>query len=97
LSILVNTVNWVGVWNEACFTWAAVSANFHGGAILSVVVSTGLVNGASLISDFVFVHPFEGVVGISSVAAIIVRTGDEDLWGNVDIGPCSFSHDLISV
>jgi len=95
---LINTVGTVLIWNEASLAWVTVSALLHGGALLSVGVATGLVDGTSLISHVVVVDPSEGVVCLSTVAAKVWGLArDDHLWGDVDIGPCTSSGDLYSI
>jgi hypothetical protein len=60
-------------------------------------VTSGSVDGAGLISDLVLVHPLEGIVSLTTMATIITRAGDQNLWGDVDIWPCSLSGDLDSI
>ena len=77
---LVNTVDVVLVWNNASFSWNAVSAFVHCGANLTVVKTSSSVDGAGLVSNFVVSHPFESVVCLTTVAAkIFVLAGNDDL------------------
>ena len=97
-TVLLNTIGVILVRNEASLTRVAVTAIAHGGANLTVVVTTGHVGGASLISDVVLVDPLESVEGKSTVATIIRGlTGDEDLRGDVDLGPGTITSDLDSI
>ena len=98
LTILFNAVGVVLGRNVAGLTWVAVTAHSHSGAAETVVVTTGLIGGAGLIGDVVLVDPLEGVEGITTVATIIRSlTGDEDLRGDVDLGPGTISSDLDSI
>ena len=73
LSILFDLVDSVLVWDVARLARVAVAAApVHGGADFTVVVSSGSVDGASLVSDLVLSHPLEGVEGVSTVAAAIL-------------------------
>mmetsp|Transcript_14441 Transcript_14441/g.22391 ORF Transcript_14441/g.22391 Transcript_14441/m.22391 type:complete len:297 (-) Transcript_14441:30-920(-) len=98
LTVLLGSVDLVLVGGEAVLlARGAVLAHDDGGALLTVIVASGSVDGASLIGDVVAVHPLEGVVGLATVAAIILGAGDEDLGGDVDIGPLGVSGDLNSI
>ena len=68
----INAIDHVLVWHEAGLTWVAVAANVHGRADLAVVQTLSAVDGASLIGDFVISHVFEGVVSLTTVAAIVL-------------------------
>jgi hypothetical protein len=95
---LINSVDEILVGDEACLTWVAVTADVHGGANLSVVETTSAVDGASLISDFVLGHPLEGVVSLTTVASLVGSlTRDDDLRGDVHIGPGGLSSDLYAI
>mmetsp|Transcript_12625 Transcript_12625/g.21241 ORF Transcript_12625/g.21241 Transcript_12625/m.21241 type:complete len:592 (+) Transcript_12625:45-1820(+) len=93
-SVLLDAVHEVLVGHEAGLVGHAVLAHGHGGALLAVVVATGSVDGAGLVGDLVLVHPLEGVVCLSSVAAVVATAGDEDLGGDVDVRPGSIPLDL---
>merc|ERR1711920_720655 len=83
---------------ETILTWVTVSADVHGGANLTVVKTTSSVDGASSVGNFVLGHPLECVVGLTTVASLVGSlTGDDDLWGDVDVWPCSLSGDFNSV
>jgi len=97
VSVLIGVVVLVVVLGPASLAWAAVVALELLRALLTVVVASGSVDGASLISDLVLGHPLEGVVSITTVASIITRAGDEDLRSDVDIWPLSLSGNLDSV
>ena len=61
-------------------------------------MAIGLVGGTCFVSDVVVVDPLVGSSGISSVAAFIGElTGNEDLWGQVDVGELSLPGDLDAV
>jgi hypothetical protein len=94
----INSVDEILVWDEACLTWVAVTADVHGRANLTVVETTSAVDGASLISDFVLGHPLEGVVSLTTVASLVGSlTRDDDLRGDVHIGPGGLSSDLYAI
>ncbi len=77
---LINSVDVVLVWDDASFSWNAVSAFVHCRANLTVVKTSSSVDGAGLIGDFVVSHPFEGVVCLTTVAAeIFVLAGNDNL------------------
>ena len=61
----------VVVWYKARLAWTAVLAQVNWGAFDSVIVSSSLIDGASLISNFISVHELEGTEAESSIAAII--------------------------
>jgi hypothetical protein len=64
---------------------------------LPIVMASGSVNWAGLIGDFIFGHPFEGIVGFTSVATIISTAGDQDLGGYINVWPSCVSCDLNSI
>ena len=98
LTELVNTVDEVLVGDEACLTGVAVTADVHSRADLTVVETTGAVDGASLISDFVLGHPLEGVVGLTTVATLVGGLArDDHLRGDVHIGPGTLTSDLDTI
>jgi len=97
VSILVNSIDVVGVWNEAWFMWITVHADGDWVTLDTIVIASGSVDGAGLIGDLVGVHPLEGVVSLTTVATIISRAGDKNLWGDVNIWPGSLSSDLDSI
>lgn len=71
LAVLVGVVDLVVVLVPASVGWRAVLAHDLLGALGTVIVTSGSVDGASLISDLVGVHPLEGVVSLTTVATII--------------------------
>jgi len=98
----VNTVDHVLVGHEASLTRVAVAANVHGRAFLCdglvLFVSESAVDRAGLIGDLVVGHPLEGVVGVATMAAIVLLlAGDDDLGGNVDIRPGSLAGNLYPI
>ena len=97
MAVLIGVVDLVVVLVKASLGWVAVLAHDLLGAFGTVVVTSGSVDGASLISDLIAVHPFEGVVSLTTMATIITRAGDQNLWGDVDIRPSSLSVVLDSI
>ena len=94
----VDTIDVVGIGDEAGLSGRAVSAHIHGRALLAIVVTTSSVDRAGLVGDFVEVHPLESVVSFTTVAAIVFHfAGDEHLRGNVDVGPGSITGDLDAI
>lgn len=94
----VNTVDEVLVGDEAGLAGVAVTAHVHGGADLTVVETAGAVDGASLIGDLVVGHPLEGVVGLTTVATLVLGLArDDDLGRDVDVGPGGVTSDLDSI
>jgi hypothetical protein len=71
LAELGNLVSVVLIGNEASLSGHAVLALEHGAALNTVIVSTSSVDGASFVGNVVVVHPLEGVVSLTTVAAII--------------------------
>ena len=97
-AVLIELVDSVLRGYNASLARAAVSAVFHGRALLTVVVSTGLVDRAGSISDLVLMNPSEGSQGGASVAAeSVFLARDQNLWGQVDVGPGSVSGDLDTI
>lgn len=95
---LIDTVDVVLWRNIASLAWLAIATKTHGAAADAVVMSSCLVNSASLIGDVVFMNPFVCVVGITSVAAIILLLArNKNLWSDVNIRPGCFSLDLDSI
>ena len=98
MTVLIDTVDVILGWDIASLTRLAIATKTHGAATDAVIMSSCLVNSASLIGDVVFMNPFVCVVCISSVAAIILLLArNEDLRGDVDIRPSCFALDLDSV
>jgi len=96
--ILINSVSVILIRDEAWFVRITVFAGINWRAYFSVVVTSGSVNGASLISNVWVVDEFEGTHCSSSVAPIISHVARDDyLRGDVDIRPCGISHDLYSI
>ena len=61
-------------------------------------IAKGAVDGTSLISDLIVGHPLEGVVGLTTVAALVLLLArDDDLGGDVDIGPGGLTGDLYPI
>ena len=76
----------------------AVFALDDWGALGTVSVASGSVDGAGLVSEFVVVHELVGGDGITTVASEVVGgAGDHNLGRNVDVWPLSISSDLDSV
>jgi hypothetical protein len=97
LSVLIDTINLVGVWDKAWLIWHAILANGHGRASLTIIVTSSAIDGAGLISDLVLVHPIESIICLTTMATIISRARDEDLWCDVDLWKSSLSSDLDSI
>jgi len=96
--IFVDAVHSVLIRDEAGLTRVAVAAHVHSAANLTIVMTSGSVDGASLICNLVLSHPLEGVQVPATVAAVVIGlTRDENLRGDVDIGPGCLSLDLDSV
>lgn len=98
LTELTDFVEVVVVWNKARLAWVAVLAQVNGSAFYSVGVSSGLVDGASLISDLISVHEVKGTETKATITAVIkLRAGYDDLGRDVDVWPSTLSVDLNSV
>mmetsp|Transcript_48609 Transcript_48609/g.66033 ORF Transcript_48609/g.66033 Transcript_48609/m.66033 type:complete len:266 (-) Transcript_48609:18-815(-) len=98
VTVLVGLVDIVVLGNVTSLTRVAVSAALHGGADLAVVVTSGSVDRASLISNLVLRHPLEGFVVRTTMATIILHLArDENLGSDVDIGPSSVSGNLDTI
>jgi hypothetical protein len=86
------------IWNETVLGWLAIFANVDWSTLDTVIVTSGLINGAGLISDFIVVHEIIGRDSFTTMATIIVHgAGDNNLRRNVDIWPLSFSSDFNSI
>jgi len=98
VSILVNSIDVVGVWNEAWFMWITVHADSDWVTLDTIIIASGSVDGAGLIGDFVVVHPCVCVNWLTTVASVIcLLAGDNNLWRNVDVWPSTLSDDLDSI
>ena len=94
----IDAVDVVVVRDEAGLMGVAVLADVYRRARETVVVTLGLVDRAGLISNVVVVHPLEGTEGLTTVAALVIHgAGEENLGGEVHIGPGSLSADLDSI
>jgi len=71
LTILINIISIIKIKDKTSLAGHAVFALEHGGALGAIIVTTSSVNRASLIGNVVVVHPFEGVVGLTTMTAII--------------------------
>jgi len=95
---LVDSIDVVGVRNEAGLMWLAVLADINRCAFNTVVMAASLIDRAGLICHIGVVHEFESAQGITAVATIVIlRAGDHHLGGDVDIGPLSLAGDLDAV
>lgn len=98
MSKLVNLVDMVLIWDETWLMWVTVSALSDWRAVNSVIVTSSSIDRTSLISYFVLVHPFKSKNWLTTVTSIILLlTGNNNLWGDVDIGPSSLSSNLDSI
>jgi len=98
VTILINSIDIVGVWNEAWFMWITVTTDGDWRAIYTIVIASGSINGAGLIGNFVVVHPFVCINWITSVASVIfLLTGDNNLRCDVNVWPNSISLDFDSI
>jgi hypothetical protein len=68
---LVDLVSVVLIRDKASLSGHAVLALEHGAAFNTVIVTTSSIDGAGFIGNVVVVHPLEGVVSLTTVAAII--------------------------
>jgi hypothetical protein len=98
LTELIDLVHVVGVRDVASLTRGAVTADVHGGTHLAIVKALSAVDRAGLVSHFIVVHPFVGVVCLTTVATqILIFTGDDNLGRYVDVGPGSVTGNLDTV
>ena len=89
---LINTINEIFIRYGASFTWTTISAKFHWGALLSIVLTSSLINGACSISNFIISHPGESIICFTTMTTIVwFFTRNEWLRWNVDIWPKGFS------
>jgi len=97
-SELIDFVHVVTGRDEAGLVRLAIFALDDRGALSTVGVASGSVDGAGLVSEFVVVHELVGGDGITTVAAVIVGGArDHNLRRDVDVWPLSFSSYLNSV
>jgi len=76
LAKLVSLINFIVVLIPASLVWRAVLAFDLLRTFGTVVVTSGSVNGASLIGHLILVHPLKGVVSLTTMASIVTRAGD---------------------
>ena len=94
----LDFVGVVFIWNKAVWAWLTVLANINGSTFNTIVMTSSLIDRTGLISNFIFVHKFERRDSFTTVATIIIhRAWNDNLRGDVDIGPLSFSGNLYSV
>jgi hypothetical protein len=94
----IDSVHKVLVGDDAGLTWAAVTALVHSRAHLTVVQTAGSVDWAGLIGDLVVSHPFKCVISFTTIAAqILGLTRDNDLRGDVNIGPSCLTGNLYPI
>ena len=97
-SKLIDFVHVVTGRDEARLVRLAVFALDDWGALGTVSVASGSVDGAGLVSEFVVVHELVGGDGITTIAAEVVGgAGYHNLRRDVDVWPLSISSDLDSV
>jgi hypothetical protein len=97
-SVLIDVVNVVLVRYEAGFVRVTVPADGDVAALNTVVVTSGVIDWTGLIGDVGLMHELESTNGFTTMATIIIHGAwNDDLRGDVDIGPGSFSGDLDSV
>ena len=76
----------------------AVLANCGVSARVTIVVTSGKIDLAGLISDVGLMHKLESIKCLTSVTTIISHIArDDDLGGDVYIGPGGLSADLDSI
>ena len=98
VSVFVDTVDKVLIGDEASLTRVTVTALGHLRADLTVVKTTAKVDGASLISHVVVSDVLESIDGLTTMAThVLGLTRDDDLGGDVDIGPGSVTSDLDAI
>lgn len=97
-AVFIDTVDVVAIGNGAFFTGRAVSALDVISTCDTVVPTLSLIVGAGFVSDVVLMNVFISSGGITTVATLIgLFAGEEDLRGDVNIGPDSLSHDLDTI
>jgi hypothetical protein len=98
-SVFVNLINVVGIWDVAVSAWVAISAQSDIRAWVAVIVASGSVDRAGLVSDEVVLDVLVGGKGLTSMAPEVVVgvTGDQNLGSKVDVWPGGISYDLNSI
>jgi len=91
---LINAEDEVFLLCPAALSGGAVHADDLIVAGEAVVVTPGLVVRAGLGGDVVLLDVAEGVVGVATMAALVIGAGDEHLGRDVDISPDSLPSDL---
>jgi len=69
---LIDLIGVVFIWYEAVLEGLAVFAYVNWGAFDTVVVTSGLIDRACLISDLILMHELEGGDGFTTMATIII-------------------------
>ena len=69
---LVDSIDVVGIRNEAGLMWLAVLADINRCAFNTVVVAASLIDRAGLISHVGVVHELESAQGITAMATIVI-------------------------
>lgn len=83
---------------EARLVRVAVLAHGSVGTLHTIVVTSGSVDGAGLVSDVGVVHELVGSNGFSSVTSVSVHLArDDNLGRDVDVWPLCISGNLYSV
>lgn len=70
-SVLIHSVNWVGLLREAALSWHAVPAPDKVAALEPIGPALGLIDAASFFCDIVLVHELVGQQLISAVAPLV--------------------------
>lgn len=97
-SILFQTVYFGSFLRPASLVRHAIFAHNFGRTADSIVVAVCLVRRAGLVGDVVVEDPLEGILCVSSIAAAsLVSAGDNDLRGQIDIGPNRLPLDLYPI
>jgi len=97
MSELINSVDQVFIWDKASLV-VTVFACADWRALNTVIITSGLINRASLIGHVVDVHPLVSVHWLTTVATLILSfTRNDNLRGDVDIGPSSLPRNLDSI
>ena len=99
MTVLFNLVDIILIRDKTGLASFTITAVWHSTTFNTVGPASSLINWASLISNVVLINPLVACVRRATMTTkrIDLLAGDEDLWGEIDIGPSSFSLNLDSV
>lgn len=97
LTVLFSVVSKIFVWNKTWLIWHTVHAYCHSWAFHTIIMASSSIDWAGFISNLISWHPLESIICFTSMASIISRTRNKNLWSNVNIRPSCLSGNLNSI